>query len=316
VSCGLVPNLTGQSMYDSADPRAVLGTEAPAGGSPSPASYPADYVAFHESPPALKSGGSRHWYARGQNFVVGYSECNGPVTLRRATQPDEWMLLLPGGDVSARIAVAGQALGAPGRSLAVIPPGDSEITIIGSGTVVRIFSRNASDLCAQAINDSSYAEDHFNVAPLTAWPVAADGPMVRVYSLDVPPEGGRFGRIWRCSTLMVNVLDPADGPRDETRLSPHSHEDFEQGSLALQGEYIHHIRWPWTTNRRTWRPDDHQACGSPSLAVIPPPAIHTSQAVGEGTNQLVDIFAPPRRDFSERPGWVLNAAEYPMPQPG
>jgi hypothetical protein len=302
-------------MYDPSDPRAVLDTAPPSSRPPSLSSYPADYIVFTDCPPTEEQEGARHWYARGQNFVVVYSECEGPVTLRRAAQPDEWMLLLPGDDVSAQIVTADQAAAAPARSLAVIPAGDSEVRVGGSGPVVRVFSSRATDLSARAVNAGSYEQDHDNVAPLAVWPAPPDGPRARVYSLDVPPEDGRFGRIWRCSTLMVNVLDPVTGPRDETKLSPHSHDDFEQASLALGGEYIHHIRWPWTPDRRTWRDDDHRLCGSPSLTIIPPPAIHTSQAVGREVNQLIDIFAPPRRDFSERPGWVLNAAEYPLPRP-
>jgi hypothetical protein len=235
------------------------------------------------------------------------------MTTSRAGQPDEWMLLLPGRDTRARISAGGEVAHTAGYSLAVIPPGDSEIEITGSGQVVRIFSASAADLCALAINAGSYTRDHRGVAAWEPWPAAADGPRIRVYSLEVPRVEGRLGRIWRCSTMMVNLSWPYEGPRDETKLSPHSHPDFEQASLIVAGEYVHHIRWPWTSDLRTWREDEHVVCGSPSVTIIPPPTVHTSQGQGTGTNHLIDIFAPPRHDFSQRPGWVLNADEYPMP---
>ena len=42
--------------------------------------------------------------------------------------------------------------------------------------------------------------------------------------------------------------------------------------------------------------------------MIPPPSAHTSQGVGDTAHQLLDLFCPPRHDFSARPGWVFNAA--------
>jgi hypothetical protein len=121
-------------------------------------------------------------------------------------------------------------------------------------------------------------------------------------------------RIFRSTNLMVNVMLPRPVPRSVHKLSPHAHADFEQGSLAVKGEWMHHVRYPWGPDMATWRDDEHLQAGSPSLAVIPPKAVHTSHNINEGGSWLFDIFAPPRMDFSLKPGMVANADDYPMPQ--
>jgi hypothetical protein len=268
-------------------------------------------VHFATEPPAFADAGRRSWYARGQHFVVAYSDMDGEAVLERGDQADEYMLLLPDGTTTARVHTDAETVDVPGRSLVVLPPGNSSITVTGAGRVIRLLTTRATDLAALASNADSYLDDHLNLAPLESWPEPPDGYRVRVYDLSGPTlESPKF-RLYRCTTLMVNFFDPSDGPRDTTRLSPHSHDDFEQCSLVLKGEWVHHIRWPWTTDLASWREDEHEVCGAPSVTVIPAQAIHTSQSISPGRNQLIDIFAPPRADFSAK-GWVLNAADYPM----
>jgi hypothetical protein len=296
-------------VFDSRDPRATL---APPASPPSSASA-AGYIRLYAEPPAEATDTHKTWYARGQNFVLAFSEATAGASLRRTEQTDEYMILLSDCASAAEIITPRERVSVAGHHLVIVPPGPSEVRLTASGRVVRVFSVQASDLVARASNAGAYATPHPEVAPFQPWPEPSAGYRVRTYDLDVPDEPGRFGRIWRCSTMMVNWNDPRRGPRDTTRMSPHSHPDFEQCSLVLEGEYVHHLRWPWTTNLAEWREDDHERIGSPSVTVIPPPTIHTSQAMSTGDNQLIDIFCPPRMDFSMKPGWVLNAEEYPVP---
>ena len=300
-------------MYDPTDPRFGLTTTGTPQETPSGEFAGADYVRFFEMPPVEADEQSKTWWARGQNFFLSYSEVVDEAVFNRPNQPDEYVLMLPEKRTRARITAPDGTTNVSGFRLVIVPPGKSSIEIAGGGQVVRLFSTRSEDLAALPVNAASYAKPHPNVTLFEPWPEPPAGYKVRAYSLDVPKQPGRFGRIFRCTTFMVNYLDLQIGPRDTTKLSPHTHPDFEQCSLAVSGSFFHHLRWPWGTDMAHWRPDDHELCPSPSIAVIPPPSIHTTRAMDPGENQLVDIFCPPRMDFSEKPGWVLNADEYPMP---
>jgi hypothetical protein len=303
-------------MYDASDPRAAL---APAAKTMSPAATAfagAEYAKFYETRPQEEGPHGKTWYARGQNFIVAYSQAQPGAVFERKGQLDEYVVLAPDAATALAIKAGEAAEKVAGHSLAVVPPGNSTVTVPKGGRIVRFFSTRSPDVAAKCSNAASYASAHPNMPAFEPWPEPRDGYRIRAYSLDVPAQPGRFGRIFRCTTFMINYLDPFMGPRDRSKLSPHHHDDFEQGSLCLDGAFTHHLRWPWTTDMNAWREDNHEYCAAPSLAVIPPPAIHTSEALDPGVNQLVDIFSPPRMDFSTKPGWVLNAEEYPMPHNG
>ncbi len=300
-------------MYHSSDPRAALAAK-PVGIQSNPTRFAgAEYAKFYEMPPAEEKDGARNWYARGQNFIIAYSEATKGAVLSRAEQPDEYVVLLPDPGAGAEIVWDNERITVTAHSITFVPAGKSSATLLGPAKIIRMMTTKSKDLVALCSNAESYASAHPNLPAFEPWPEPTAGPKIRTYDLEVAPSPGRFGRIWRGSTFMVNFLDPKNGPRDTSKMSPHHHDDFEQCSLALAGTFIHHMRWPWTPDMGQWREDTHERCDSPSIAVIPPPAIHTSQAIYEGLNLLVDVFCPPRMDFSTKPGWVLNGDEYPMP---
>ena len=282
---------------------------------PAGAAFPPQYFEFGDlAPDDVSAAGTHSWHVRSQSLCVVFSEVAPGDTLARGGQPDEYMVLFTSPDAAATVRGDAQSETISGKAVVVMPPGDSELVVASGGQVVRLFSTQAADLVAQCRNSDVYERRDPNVAEWQPWPDPPSGHRVRVYPLDaIAQDSGRFGRLLRCSTIMVNYFYPDDGPRDPHKLSPHHHDDFEQISLQLEGDYVHHIRTPWTVDMDTWRDDDHQYTKSPAVTVIPPPTVHTSQGMHQMRHQLIDIFAPPRFDFSERPGWVLNADEYPMP---
>jgi hypothetical protein len=300
-------------MYAAGDPRAALAAPSERKVSAPTEFSAAEYAKFYETSPRDNDDNGRSWYVRGQNFILAYSETKPGAVFARSRQGDEYAILIPDKDASIEITAAGESVKVPGYSIAFVPPGDSRISVPNGGRIVRLFSNRCEDVAAKCSNAESYAKAHPNIPPFEPWPEPKGGFKIRHYSLDVKGEQGRFGRIFRCTNFMINYLEPKDGPRDTSKLSPHFHDDFEQCSLALEGDFIHDIRWPWIPDMAAWRDDDHERCAAPSAAVIPPPAIHTTRAIGPKLNQLVDIFSPPRFDFSMKEGWVLNADDYPMP---
>jgi hypothetical protein len=299
-------------MYETDDPRSRLATATAAPVPTSTAFGASTYARFYKSPPQSEDGLQKTWYARGQNFVVAYSEAKPGAIFERTGQVDEYALLLPEAETAVTVEAKGETKEIKGYSLTFIPAGASKITVTAGGPVIRLITTQNKDVAALASNNEKYAGPHPQIPDFKAWPDPVGGFKIRTYSLDVPDEPGRFGKLFRCTTFMVNVFPPA-GPRDPAKLSPHHHDDFEQCSLATAGTYVHHLRWPWTANLADWQADEHEECGSPSVAIIPPRVIHTSASIDPGTNLLVDIFSPPRVDFSNMVGWVLNADEYPQP---
>lgn len=282
----------------------------------SEAQRPATHARHYAEPPQIaQPDGTRHWITRAANFVTVVSEAERGAVLER-DNPDEYMVLLPPG-TEAVVEAEGERLETKGDSLVIVPPGESRITVRKAGTLVRVFSAKASDLLAAAANAATYADGAPEVTPIAPWPEPVGGFRLRHYDLSKiasPDPHPLKMRVFRSTNLMINIFMPWTARRDETKLSPHSHEDFEQMSLSLKGAFVHHLRYPWTPDKTRWRPDEHERYdASPSVLVIPARVIHTTQDIGDGTTWLIDIFAPPRMDFSSKAGFVLNAAEYPMP---
>lgn len=305
------------SVYPPGDPRATLTASKPSAARRADGDQVLPFQ-HHElagtAPWQTTARGSTSWVVRAQNVVLVATDLTAADPIERS-DVDEVMLIVLRASEPVVVEAGGERVELTATSIAVIPPGNSRIVAAGEAHILRLFATTAQDLVEASLNGNLYDPAPDSIAVHAPWPSPEGGDKLRVYpdldSIEQSPE--RMGRIFRNRHVMVNLLYPRVGPRDPSTLSPHDHDDFEQLSYAYEGTYVHHIRAHWGKDRLQWREDEHVTSTAPSLAVIPPPLIHTSEASGEGANRMLDIFAGPRVDFSAREGWVLNASDYPAP---
>lgn len=251
--------------------------------------------------------------ARGQNFEVTLLQADpGPGTFETESG-DELMLIV----LHAAVSVTGPAETAVAepRTVAILPAGRWQLGLAPGAhcTVLRSLRAEPGDGC---LNAADYADPDPRITPVgTPWRPLQGRERIRMLAIDAVQASKDRPRLkmLQSATLSINWVE-YDGPRQRQALSPHSHGSFEQGSLALAGTFVHHLRVPWGENADLWQDDRHARLGSPSLLVVPVGLVHTSEGVGPGAHLLIDVFSPPRADFIEK-GWVFNAGDYAAPSP-
>jgi len=300
-------------MYAKDDIRSTLQATTPrATVDPSAPIRPAQLIEFRSHEPhAVSESGSVTWVVRSTNAVLAFTRVRAGDEFSRTNHPDEYAILMYSDSAAVRVSASDAEHTVEDEAFIVVPPGDSSVEALNDGILIRLFSAESEDLREQALNADTYRDPDMRVARTMPGPEPVGGYRIRVYPLSQwPLSADRFGRIFRTTNLMVNFVPEEEGPRNPQKLSPHSHDDFEQLSLAVEGSFVHHIRYPWGPDSEQWREDERLSTDAASVCIIPPPTVHTTQGVGQ-RQQLLDIFAPPREDFA-RSGWVLNADDYPV----
>ena len=267
------------------------------------------FADFSTIEPEVRAG-HRHWLARAQNFWCEWVELGGDGTFSFDSDA-EGLLIAIEGDLQARHEPSGApAVRVPAHSVAILPPG--RCTLAGdAGAVCLMLASQRGDLAGRRVlNEDAYREPDARIVPSgRSWrrKRRAGIEVLDIDAVRAAPDKPRL-KMLQTETLSVNIVEYT-GARDRGVLSPHAHSSFEQGSLAIAGRFVHHLRVPWTPDADAWRDDEHLAAPSPSLLVVPVEMIHTTEGVEGGHHFLLDIFSPPREDFI-RKGWVFNAGDY------
>lgn len=219
---------------------------------------------------------------------------------------DEMFVIVTGG--SATLTGHGRSDVMREEDIAICPPGTYQIEPDERASVIAITTSGPASDRAELVNPCYTANSR--VAPIirARRTVPLRAPLIRnVQDIACPPGNGRI-RFIRSETMSINAV-LYEGPRDRGALSPHEHSDIEQATVALKGDYIHHLRLPWGSNADDWQEDVHLCAGPGTMLLIPPGLIHTTEGMGSARHFMLDVFAPARQDFIDR-GMVENAADY------
>jgi hypothetical protein len=259
-----------------------------------------------ESPAATASG--QQLLARAHRFTVEWLTF-GVGEPRTFASSKESLVIVSDGLV--RVHSSGERFEIPTDAVAIVPAGTHELQG-EAGSRCAVIASQRSDLRGRhLLNEGDYADDpefmHVSTPGFRRRERLVRPQVLTFDQIKASADKPRL-RMLQTETMSINVVGYL-GPRDRSTLSPHSHTEFEQGSLALRGDFIHHLRTPWGSNADQWRDDEHLPAGSPSLVVVPEHVIHTSEGVHDGQHLLVDIFSPPRADFIAA-GWVFNSGDY------
>jgi hypothetical protein len=235
-------------------------------------------------------GGVATWYVRLQNTLVAWSEI---LVIPNKIQQEvfgETLVVLP--DAGAVLCAGGTRTEAPARSICILPGGSTAIELKARGRLIRFFSPVPEALASLALNGEDYAIPRVQISQLERTFVRADGRQIRVYEID------RFAseRPGRPPTVQSETMDvmwiERGSPHDRSQLAPHSHDDFEEGAIVVDGHYMQHLRTPWTADARQWRDDEHRACGPGTITIVSPTVIHTTETIGEGRHIMLNFFSP------------------------
>lgn len=264
------------------------------------------FIAASDAPPMSEHGVATR-YMRLQNALVAWSEVLAASATLRQDASAEIFVILP--DTGAVLSGNGAKAEASARSISILPAGPTTIHLTSPGRVIRIFSPVPEALAAHAINGADYAARGAGTTPIGAPLAYAGGAGVRIYEIDrFKAAAGK--RPPSFQTAMMNIMwIEQDGPHNPAKLNPHAHDDFEEGALVVDGEYVQHLRTPWTIDAGQWRDDEHVTCKPGTLMIVPPTVIHTTGALGTGRHLMANVFAPARADHIQS-GMVLNAKEY------